>query len=294
MSKNITTNEFNFIDFLKKEFGVKPAVFSNKIDKSVQSQPVKSQRNRKFNWFTPQQPRSLENVLDIKLGAMNGEVEQSGNDVDLEDESVDPWHKNFNTNRKYLLSQKKNKKKSGGNNFLIEFFNQPYFNIPGIFSYCRDDKNVNESPNWLNKSVAFVFVVFILAVFSSAYLIKNGKIENKNIATNIAQKEAVILPDKTTLANYIKTNRQWLQEQFSNQDTVAIKTEDIFGKVAGAEEFINTSIVDNEKELSAEPLLGDKYNTFFNIFYDYFKNLEDKQKDASFFLSNSVANIVSR
>ena len=293
MSKNISTNKFNFIDFLEKEFGINSVAFDIKIEKREQPQSVKSQHISKFKWFAPQQPRSLENVLDIKLGAMNGDVEQSINNVDLEDESVDLWHKNFSTNKKYLLSQKR-KKVANKNNFFIEFFNRPYFNIPGIFSYCREDENANESPNWLNKSVAFVFAVFILAVFSSAYLINNGKIENKNIATDIAQEKAVILPDKTTLANYVKTNRQWLQEQFSNQNTVAIKAEDILGKVAGAEEFIDASMVDNEKELLPEPLLGDKYNAFLNNFYDYFKNLEDKQKDASLFLSNSVANIVSR
>jgi len=293
VSQNITTNKFSFIDFLKKEFGVKPAVFSVEIDKSVQLQPVKSQRNRKFNWFVPQQPRSLANVLDIKLNEENIDAKKNEIDADFEDESVDLWHKNFDTNKKYLLSQK-SRKKSGRNNFLIEFFNQSYFNIPGIFSYCREEENASESPSWLNKSIALVFAVFILAIFSSAYLVGNGKIENKNVTTNVSQKKVVVTPSKAMLANYVKINNEWLQEQFSDQSVIIVKAEDILGRVAGATEVIDDNVINNKEELSPEELLLNKYNAFLNKLYNYFKNLEDEQKEASFFLSNSVANIVAR
>lgn len=290
MSKNETKEEFNFIDFLRREFGLKPTASEVKIKKAVNVPPLTSrQRQKKLNWLSPQQPRNLGNVLDIKLGGDETFAEKSQLTIDIDDESVSAWHNNLSSKKKHLLSQK-SKKTSNKNNAFSKLLNQPHFNTPGILSYCREDNSAEEAPHWFNKALALVFAVFILAIFSSAYIIDKGVIKNKSADTS--QAIAVIKPDRETLANYIRVNNEWLEKQFNeNQDTVAITAEDLFGKVAGAAETTNETEINNSADIKKIEATADDIRSKL---YNYFKNLQGKQAETSYILSNTVANIFSR
>lgn len=270
------------------------AVSEVKAEKDSQaSQLVNRQHRKKINWFLPPQPsRNLRNVLEIKIGEVENVPRKLEIKTDVDDESVSLWQTNLDNSKKQILN--KNKKKVAGKKFFFaKVFNHPYFNPPGIFSYCREDSFTAAPSNWFNKSLALVFAVFILAVVSSAYLIESGRTGNSKININIVQNKIVIKPSREVLANYIKVNNNWLQEQFNNgQDTIAIGTADLFGTAVDAK-----VIVDNNSQKNTKTDV-EKIETMARDFeakiYNYFSGLKNDQIDASLILNNTVANIFTK
>lgn len=270
------------------------AVSEIKAEKdSETSQPVSRQHQKKINWFLPPQPsRNLRNVLDIKIGEVENVQRELEIMTDVDDESVSAWQANLDNSKKHILHQNK-KRADGKKSFFAKIFNHPCFNAPGVFSYCRENSVVAEPSNWFNKSLVLVFAVFILAIVSSAYLIESRRTENSKINIDIVQNKVVIKPSREVLANYIKVNNNWLQEQFSNgQDTITVGTGDLFGKAVDAKAIVDKNSQKNSKtdvekiEIMVRELKVEIYN--------YFSGLKDEQTEASFILSNTVANIFTK
>lgn len=157
-----------------------------------------------------------------------------------------------------------------------------------------EDKNIEERSNWIDKSLVLVFAVFILAVVSSAYLLDNSLTTgSQKIKVDTSQVKTVIKPSQATLANYIRTNNEWLEKQFGNeQDTIALKAEDIFGKKVSATETIDETNQNNKK--SDVDRLKMIANNIGSKLYNYFSGLKNDQIDASLILNNTVANIFTK
>ncbi len=290
MVKNIITNKISFIDFLKKEFGFNSSTFlaMGKKESKGKIQSAAKSKKSKLQWSLIRQPRNLANVLELKIEETGSDGEAKKPAVDFEDESVLSWRQKFNISRQHLLSKKmkKKEKKIGPLSFR-----QPHFNVPGIFSYCRENDSCPETPVWSTQAAFLVFVSFAVATASLLYLIGNGGLGGGNIEKSIVLKKEIIKPDDKLLANFIKVNRDWLDSQFANSDTLAVKMEDVFGQIAGATE-INNDLGAAEERLVENDFFTNELNILQAKFYNYLKELENKQKDASIFLSGFLRNII--
>jgi hypothetical protein len=313
MDKNSKNNR-NFIEFLLNEFNITAGIkMQNKKETNIVAK--RHDLPTKFNWFFLSDTKSLDKVLEVKLNVDNAEVTGkilSSNLVDLEDEQADEWQKNYNLHQKNLLKVLQSKP-VGIKQAFISIFTQSFFNIPGVLSFCREEKKEELPRSLANKYTSLVLATFIGAIMlvslmpnmaykligASDNVFVNGWHNPKTISPltkNQPPKQSVKQVNENILAEYIKANSdKFTNNQRSKDGTFLITEADLFGQTADAMEIPVSDTQENNKiSPKFKSTLDRAFTGTKTSLYIILKNLEDRQKNASLYLGNAVSSLVSR
>jgi hypothetical protein len=188
---------------------------------------------------------------------------------------------------------------------FVNIFAQPFFNVPGILSYCREEEPEEKQPSLGFKYLSLIIIVFIfsaycvvlfpketkqLARFNEKILIESWY-KNGNAANTQNVTASKINP--SDLANFIRTNADKLKLTPDNkQSFVLLSQDDILGRSAAAEEPGNSITKENKDNwlvkignVEAEIIDGTA-----NILY----SLGEKQKNFSIYLGGSLGNVLGQ
>ncbi|MCX6796343.1 MAG: hypothetical protein NTW06_02490 [Candidatus Falkowbacteria bacterium] len=306
MSSEVNKKNY-FIEFLKQENKLSHTGNQEDIVVSTKQNPSINRNNsfRKFKWFAPKSSRDLGKVLEIKFpNAEENGFSTKENSIDLDDQQVDDWQQQLTNFKKSLPPSKKqefNPQKS-----FINIFTQPFLNVPGILSYCREkEENQNRTP-LVFKYLSLVIIAFILATlgtfllpdetqtlteFTSKILVESWYPNKKaTTKTNFVYSPAV---NSSRLADYIKNNSAKLSNLSNNKLFILLTKDDILGLTAGA-----SNIANNDQEVknndSLVLVITNTTNTIVNSSSNLLNLLINKQKDFSIYLNNSLANFLSQ
>jgi hypothetical protein len=297
--------KIDFIEFLKREFGFKRVENCQPVSAvlNVGLPAEKKSATKKFKWLIPNQSKDLAKVLDIKIAEEKDIDSGEETGTDFDDTRVDDWQqevKNFKNNlpieRKPAFSFKK---------IFVNIFAQPFSNVPGILSYCREEEPEEKQSPAGFKYLSLIIIVFIFSAYCVVLFPKETKelahfnekifIESwyKNGNTANTQNVATAKINPSDLANFIRINADKLKLTPDNkQSFVLLSQDDILGRPAAAEESNNSITKENKDNwlvkignVEAEIIDGAA-----NILY----SLGEKQKNFSIYLGGSLGNVLGQ
>lgn len=242
----------NFIEFLKREFGV----VSNNSGAKTNNSFIANSHN--YNG------KVLNTILNVKFD--NDKKEKSGKIItidhfeDIEDQKVNNWQKNYHSSQKNLLNNLPNRqlKFNAVKNDYSDFANKlsllsvkiaaSSFTI--VFCFALATSLVVGSPKISSNLLA-------VTNYPLAYL------QNDRPSNTLAEKQLAITYeiDKSILSDYIKMHVEELK--LNKNSIVAVKNEDLLAKVAGISvDFTDISMSENNNDSRIKKILNYIYSLF--------------------------------